>query len=63
MKQLFKKIKVVCHTCGTPLNGVNLLKKGEYYFCPSDFEKESSQEKNENERINRNLRDIKKLYD
>lgn len=63
MRQLFKKIKAVCHTCGTPLNGIDLLKKGDYYYCPSDFEKESSKEKNENKRINDNLKDYKKLYD
>lgn len=63
MKTLFKKIKALCHTCGTPLNGVDLLKRGDNYYCPSDYQKDSSQEKNENKRINDDIKDYKKLYD
>ena len=51
MRQVFDKIKTECAVCVTPLNGVNLLRRGDKFYCPSYFEKTSPAELNENRRI------------
>ena len=50
MIEVFKKIKAECAICGTPLNGINLLKRGNRYYCLSDFDKTSPEEKAENKK-------------
>lgn len=62
MKQLFDKIKAECAECGTPLNGTDLLKRGNKYYCSADYQRTSIQEKNENKRIIKEQEFIKKLY-
>lgn len=49
--EVFKKIKAECAECGTPLNGVDLLKRGDRYYCPSDYERLSVQEKIETNKM------------
>jgi len=51
MKQIFDKTKAVCAECGTPLNGVDLFKRGDSYYCSADFQRTSPQEKAENRKI------------
>lgn len=51
MRQVFSKIKAECTVCGTPLNGVNLLRRGDKFYCPSDYEKTSPAELNMDRRI------------
>ena len=51
MGQIFDKIKTKCVICGTPLNGEDIdLIDGKYY-CRSDFEKASPQEKAANKSV------------
>lgn len=51
MLRVFDKIKAECTVCGTPLNGANLLRRGDKFYCPSDFDKTSQSEINESKRI------------
>jgi hypothetical protein len=51
MRQVFDKIKTECTVCGTPLNGVDLLRRGDKFYCPSDFDKTGPAELNENRKI------------
>ena len=51
MKEIFDKIRVTCHTCGTPLNGEDIPKIGDEYYCQSDYEKASPEEKIQNKTI------------
>ena len=62
MIQVFKKIKAECAECGTPLNGVDLLKRGDKYYCPSDYERLSLQEKAENEKIKNEYNFLKRMF-
>jgi hypothetical protein len=48
MKNVFDKIRAVCYVCGTPLDGKELLRRGDKYYCESDYEKTSVREKLEN---------------
>ena len=61
MKTVFKKIKAKCAVCGTPLNGSDLLKRGGYYYCPSDYERTSPQERSANRAMARNSNYIKRV--
>ena len=61
MRQVFNNIKTECAICGTPLNGKGLLRKGDKYYCPSDYQKVSSGEKIDNKLLNRAVRDIKEI--
>lgn len=61
MKQVFNKIKTECAECGTPLQGANLLKRGDKYYCPSDYERLSPSEKAENRRILKVSNFLKKI--
>ena len=51
MIQIFNKIKAECAVCKTPLNGEDLLKRGNRFYCRSDYERTSPQEKAENRRM------------
>ena len=62
MLEVFKKIKAECAVCGTPLNGTNLLKRGNRYYCPSDFDKTSPEEKTENKRILDRTKEYKRQF-
>jgi ribosomal protein L33 len=48
MKDVFKKIRVECYECGQPLNGDNLRKRGDRYYCATDYEKTSPNELQQN---------------
>ena len=51
MIQIFDKIKTECAVCKTPLNGENLLKRGNRYYCQADYDRTSPEEKQENKRM------------
>ena len=55
-------IKTVCVICGTPLNGFNLLKRGNDYYCESDFQRTSPEELRANEKTEREYNNYKKLF-
>ena len=57
------KIKTTCAECGTPLQGINLNKRGELYYCAADFQRLSPQEKLVNERKERELDAYKSMFD
>jgi hypothetical protein len=59
MRETFKKIKAKCVVCSTPLNGENLLRIGDNFYCQSHYEKET--EKPENERMKRENDFIKRI--
>ena len=59
MIEIFKKIKAKCVICGTPLNGEEIDKIGDYYYCRSDYEKEM--EKPENERVRKEDEFVKRF--
>ena len=61
MKSVFKKIKTVCAECGTPLNGEDLLKRGDNYYCPSDYQRTSSREKAVNRKLIKESNFIKRI--
>lgn len=63
MIKLFNKIKAECTECGTPLNGDNLLKRGNKYYCQSDYERLSPKEKIENKRIKDESEFIQKILE
>lgn len=63
MIKLFNKIKAECAECGTPLNGDNLLKRGNKYYCQSDYERLSPKEKIENKRIKDESEFIQKILE
>jgi recombinational DNA repair protein (RecF pathway) len=48
MKNVFEKVRAECSICGTPLNGDNVLRRGNKYYCHSHYEKTSPSEKQEN---------------
>ena len=48
MKNVFDKIRTECVICGMPLNSDTLLRRGDKYYCQSDYEKTSVNEKLEN---------------
>ena len=51
MIKVFDNIHAECEICGTPLWGENLLRRGNKFYCQSDYEKTSPEEKAENKRI------------
>jgi hypothetical protein len=59
MREIFSKIKAKCFTCKTPLNGEDLNRIGDKFYCQSDYEKEI--EKPENEKIRRENIFIKRI--
>lgn len=56
-------IRTTCAECGTPLSGVNLNQIGKLFYCAADFERLSVQEKAENKRLARELREYKLMFD
>lgn len=60
--RIFSKIKAECAVCGTPLNGENLLRRGDKYYCQSDYEKTSPAERRENKRIKRKKANYDKIF-
>lgn len=46
MKQVFKKIVTECCICKTPLQGYNLFKIGDKYYCVEHWQKENEKEYN-----------------
>ena len=61
MKQVFENIKAKCVECGTSLNGSDLLRRGSYYYCQSDFDRTSPQEKSENRKVLKRSNFIKRI--
>ena len=61
MKQIFDKIKVTCHTCGTPLDGEDIPRIGDRFYCRSDYEKASPEEKAENRKMERESELLKNI--
>lgn len=60
MKEIFDKTKAVCDVCGTPVD--ERRKRGDKYYCQSDFDKTSAEEKIENAKTEQNYNDYKKLF-
>jgi len=45
MRQILEKISTECAECGTPLNGANLRRRGDKYYCAADYDRTSPEEK------------------
>ena len=63
MIQIFDKIRTECAECGTPLNGTNLLKRGDKYYCQADYERLSPKEKIENKKTKDESEFIQKILE
>jgi len=44
MKNVFKRVKAKCKVCGQVLYGDNIKRRGDFYYCDTDFEKTSPEE-------------------
>ncbi len=56
-------IKTTCAECGTALNGINLNRRGDEFYCPADFERLSPEENIENRELERELDIYKSMFD
>lgn len=62
MKNVFDNIRAECAICGTPLNGDNLKRRGDKYFCESDYEKTSPAELLENKFQEQRKKNYDKIF-
>jgi len=44
MKNVFENIRAECVICGTLLHGKDIKRRGDNYYCESDYEKTSPDE-------------------
>lgn len=60
MKRIFEKVKTKCAVCETPVDG--RYKRGDLYYCASDYEKTSPEELRINVKTEKDYKDHLKLY-
>ena len=58
MLRLFDNNHTECCICHTPLSGVNLLRRGDLFYCEADFQRTSPEELIANANTERNYRFI-----
>jgi hypothetical protein len=59
MKEIFNNTKAQCFICNSPVDG--RYKRGDRYYCASDYERTSPEELIENDKQEREYQFYKKL--
>ena len=61
MRQVLENIKAECYTCGVDLQGTDLLRRGNRFYCQSDFDITSPEEKLATRDIERDSQRAKRI--
>lgn len=62
MRNVFNNVKAKCCVCNSPLNGRNLLRRGNKYYCEVDFERTSQTELHNNWIQDKREENYKKIF-
>lgn len=62
MKNVFSNVRTRCCVCNSPLSGESLLRRGNKYYCQSDFERTSYAELHNNWVQDKRLENYTKIF-